>query len=289
MQYAPSRNWLILLLAGMLVIAIVNLPQTLAAQGLPGQSIESILPGQPAAPGQTPGQDVPPDRSDQQGPPGLPEGPPPLPSDDQPVPPPLPAIWYAGIGGQPIGPLTIAEISDMIDEGRITRSTLVWTSGMANWMRAGDVPEIAALFDRNGQAVAPPDGVGGNLPPEFDPAAFLAGTWRNASPLTFDGMTAQGEIEAVYSPDNRLNAGGTLTITQMGVGSFNMSIRVTGTWSAEPISETRFALTTDATLTMSIPSLGLSDTANSRDTSVIFVVDRNSFRDTENVLWVRVR
>ena len=36
-------------------------------------------------------------------------------------------------------------------DGRVTRETLVWSAGMAEWSAAGGVPELAALF-----AAAPP-------------------------------------------------------------------------------------------------------------------------------------
>ncbi|MBZ0248181.1 MAG: DUF4339 domain-containing protein, partial [Burkholderiales bacterium] len=41
--------------------------------------------------------------------------------------------------------------------GSLTRASLVWKAGMAQWAAAGDVPELAALF--------------ANVPPPVPPAA----------------------------------------------------------------------------------------------------------------------
>jgi membrane protease subunit (stomatin/prohibitin family) len=69
------------------------------------------------------------------------------------APPPLPtAAWYAAIDGKQTGPLDLAAIQTQISTGRITRETLVWKQGLANWLPARDVPDLAALFG----AVPPP-------------------------------------------------------------------------------------------------------------------------------------
>ncbi|MCW5936147.1 MAG: SPFH domain-containing protein [Fimbriimonadaceae bacterium] len=65
-----------------------------------------------------------------------------------PAPPPIPTQmqYHVVVGGQQQGPFGPAELSGMIADGTLTRETLVWTGGMANWMKAGDVPEVAGLF-----------------------------------------------------------------------------------------------------------------------------------------------
>jgi membrane protease subunit (stomatin/prohibitin family) len=70
------------------------------------------------------------------------------------TPPPLPgrAVYYAGIGGAQQGPFDQAALQAKINSGEITRETLVWRQGMANWTAAGQVADLAALF----AAVPPP-------------------------------------------------------------------------------------------------------------------------------------
>ena len=66
-----------------------------------------------------------------------------------PAPPPLPpqgVQWYAGIGGQQVGPLDENALRVQIQSGQITAATLVWRQGLANWEAAGSVPELAPLF-----------------------------------------------------------------------------------------------------------------------------------------------
>ncbi|MGN6606648.1 MAG: SPFH domain-containing protein [Jatrophihabitans sp.] len=79
--------------------------------------------------------------------PAAPSGPPPLPTA---------APLYLGIDGQQVGPVAIADLPARIASGELTRDTLVWRQGMAGWVAASTVPEVASLF----AAVPPP------LPPQ---------------------------------------------------------------------------------------------------------------------------
>jgi membrane protease subunit (stomatin/prohibitin family) len=64
------------------------------------------------------------------------------------APPPLPAAakYHAAINGQAAGPFEAAALQQKIAAGEITRATLVWKSGMANWVAAETVPELQALL-----------------------------------------------------------------------------------------------------------------------------------------------
>ncbi len=63
-------------------------------------------------------------------------------------PPPLPTAvqWFAGIGGQQAGPYAPEHLGAEIAAGRVTPDTVVWRQGMANWTKASEVPEVAAMF-----------------------------------------------------------------------------------------------------------------------------------------------
>lgn len=64
------------------------------------------------------------------------------------VPPPLPAqaAWFVGVDGQQQGPFGQARLAERTVGGQLTRDTLVWKAGMAQWTPAGQVPELAGLF-----------------------------------------------------------------------------------------------------------------------------------------------
>lgn len=64
------------------------------------------------------------------------------------APPPLPAqvAYFAAIGGQQVGPLGMDALRQRAAQGEVSRETLVWAQGMANWTAAGQVPELAGLF-----------------------------------------------------------------------------------------------------------------------------------------------
>ena len=64
-------------------------------------------------------------------------GPPPLPGNVQ---------WFAGINGQQAGPFTDDGLREKIASGELSRETLMWKQGMANWEKAGEIGELTSLF-----------------------------------------------------------------------------------------------------------------------------------------------
>lgn len=92
------------------------------------------------------------------------------------------AQYYLAVDGQQVGPL---EINQLIPSG-MTRNSMVWTNGMANWTQAGNVPELAHLF------VAPT--------PSVYPAAAAYGAQNSgygASPSSAYGAYQQPSGSAV--------------------------------------------------------------------------------------------
>jgi membrane protease subunit (stomatin/prohibitin family) len=60
------------------------------------------------------------------------------------APPPLPGeAWHVAVGGQTQGPFTSAQIAEGIASGQINANTLVWSTGIANWTPASQVPQFA--------------------------------------------------------------------------------------------------------------------------------------------------
>ena len=77
-------------------------------------------------------------------------------------PPPLPDNqWYVAIGQESTGPHAWQQLQQMVKAGTLTKATLVWQTGMANWQAAGDISALNALF-----AQMPPP-----LPPAVPPQA----------------------------------------------------------------------------------------------------------------------
>jgi len=71
------------------------------------------------------------------------QGPPPLPA---------PSAWHVAVNGQSSGPFSTAQLGEAVASGNVEPMTLVWTTGMAAWAPAGEVPALRPLF----QAVPPP-------------------------------------------------------------------------------------------------------------------------------------
>jgi hypothetical protein len=84
------------------------------------------------------------------------------------APPPMPAAeaWHVSLNGQQSPALQLAQVQQYIQSGQVTAATSVWKTGMASWLPAGQVPELAGLL--GGGPSAPPPMPGG--PPGPPPA-----------------------------------------------------------------------------------------------------------------------
>jgi membrane protease subunit (stomatin/prohibitin family) len=67
------------------------------------------------------------------------------PSAGPPPPPPSPS-WHLAEGGRTTGPYTPQQLAEAAAAGRLGPQSLVWTVGMADWLAAGQVSELAGLF-----------------------------------------------------------------------------------------------------------------------------------------------
>lgn len=64
------------------------------------------------------------------------------------APPPVPqqATYHVATGGQSQGPFDMNTLRQMTQSNQLTRETLVWKQGMAQWVAAGQVDELSPLF-----------------------------------------------------------------------------------------------------------------------------------------------
>ena len=67
-------------------------------------------------------------------------------------PAPVPVAFFVAVNGAQTGPYDINTLSGKARDGSLTRETLIWRQGMAEWTAAGAVPELQTLFG----AVPPP-------------------------------------------------------------------------------------------------------------------------------------
>ncbi|OWY24080.1 SPFH domain-containing protein [Sphingobacteriales bacterium UPWRP_1] len=70
------------------------------------------------------------------------------------TPPKLPETlqYFVAQNGKQTGPFTEAELKSLVEQGALTRQTLVWKAGMSNWAPAETVSELNSLL----QSVPPP-------------------------------------------------------------------------------------------------------------------------------------
>src|ERR1700722_12967133 len=61
--------------------------------------------------------------------------------------------WFFASQGQQQGPFAEAQLHDLIAKGIVTAATLVWSEGMADWQKAGDIPGL--FSDYSGPPAVP--------------------------------------------------------------------------------------------------------------------------------------
>lgn len=56
------------------------------------------------------------------------------------------SIWFAAIDGRQAGPLSEAEVSELVKRGKISEETLLWRQGLPAWKYAREIPEINKIL-----------------------------------------------------------------------------------------------------------------------------------------------
>jgi membrane protease subunit (stomatin/prohibitin family) len=74
------------------------------------------------------------------------------------MPPPMPqaVTFFVAVNGQQSGPFDLNILSQMAQAGNLTKETLVWKQGMANWSPAGQVAELLNVFGATPPPMPPP-------------------------------------------------------------------------------------------------------------------------------------
>ena len=138
-----------------------------------------------------------------------PMSPPPV-QGPPPVAPPKPSIeYFVNVNGNQSGPHNGDVLKQMIDSGNITKETLAWKNGMANWEMVKNVEEINSLFPVAPPPVIPPPVQAGPppvIPPPVQAPPPVIPTASTVSGNTIDLKTIQkGQKLSVTSEIGELN------------------------------------------------------------------------------------
>jgi membrane protease subunit (stomatin/prohibitin family) len=77
-----------------------------------------------------------------------------------PPPPPPVSQFFIAVNGAQQGPFDDNTFRGMIQSGAVKKETSIWKQGMAGWLPAGQVPELAAFFNSMPPPMPPPPPVG---------------------------------------------------------------------------------------------------------------------------------
>lgn len=73
------------------------------------------------------------------------------------TPPPVPNVQYhVSVNGQQMGPFNMQQLQQMQQQGQFNQQSYVWKPGMAGWEVAGNVADLATLFQTNTPPPPPP-------------------------------------------------------------------------------------------------------------------------------------
>ena len=76
-----------------------------------------------------------------------------------PMPGSVPQVSYmVGVNGQQVGPCDWNQLKQMVQQGQLTHQTYVWKQGMPQWQLAGEVMELAPLFQGSAPQMPPMPG-----------------------------------------------------------------------------------------------------------------------------------
>ena len=78
--------------------------------------------------------------------------------------------YHAAIDGKQDGPFDFDALGVLIKQGKFNKETLVWKQGMADWVPAGEVAELAPVF------APPPPPAAATAKPESPPVTVTAKT-----------------------------------------------------------------------------------------------------------------
>lgn len=166
-----------------------------------------------------------------------------------PVPDAGPKVFLVENGAQ-AGPFTMEQIKAKIAARAMSRETLAWIDGMPNWAKAGEVPQLAGLF-QGAQPPAPPPG--------RDAVKFLTGRW-NADPqqVAVPGIgtgTARGW--AAYDAVGGLKGEMVTSAPYLdGMMTVTITQSLQGTYKAESIAADKIQITWNVTVKTEMKSTG---------------------------------
>lgn len=67
--------------------------------------------------------------------------------DSTPPPIPMQDAYHIAVNGQSEGPYDLVTLEQLVENGQVSKSTLVWKKGMKEWLPAGTVDALKYLFD----------------------------------------------------------------------------------------------------------------------------------------------
>lgn len=111
------------------------------------------------------------------------------------------AQWFAMMGGKQQGPFDVSALQRLVGSGEVTLRTYLWKTGMADWKRAADVPEVSPVF---AGVATPPSSSPSRPPSKSTPAVQRDVAVANETPSA-ERPTAQNGAGAVVAQSQPLN------------------------------------------------------------------------------------
>lgn len=171
-------------------------------------------------------------------------------------------VFYLDENGTIAGPFPLEALAARVAAGTLGPSTLVWTSGQADWAAAVGIETLAGLF--------------ASADPDIDLPDFLIGRWvqEGAVPLP-GGAEGVARITTDYRADQTFSLAGTIATATLPAP---LTLSGEGVWSIESVDGASFEIALAGLLRMQ----GAEPPAASQllnQQSQVEVVDANTLRN----------
>jgi uncharacterized RDD family membrane protein YckC len=109
-------------------------------------------------------------------------------------------MWYYADNGQQQGPLPLAELQVLFQQGRLTADTLLWHEGMAEWTAASSVPDLqSALAQAKAEGNAEQSDAANTAAPATGSCSHCGQSFAAAELLDIQGQRLCGACQGLLA------------------------------------------------------------------------------------------
>lgn len=139
-------------------------------------------------------------------------------------------IWFVYLTDHHEGPFTASEVAEKLSQGLVTKQSLGWKDGMAEWLAIESIPELAAALNEPTPAPAAAEAAGGGEE-GFSLAQLLASQQQGGAAPTQEDPSLTGATSVLSQMVGAVHSN-----NPVGTGSVSIDIATSKTGVENPIA-----------------------------------------------------